>query len=85
MPLLHGAFCCIQYPDGMGHTTMAKSPFDADANALYWAEVDCPTFGSVKRYRDDQALVVGVGAVPDRRYKVRIGRIRRWMRETART
>jgi hypothetical protein len=67
----------------MGHGTMAKSLFEAAANALHWAEVDCPSFGNAKHYRDDQVLVIGVGMVPDRRYRVRIGRIRQWVRETA--
>jgi hypothetical protein len=84
MPHLDQTFFCIKYPDGMGHNTMAKSLFEAAANALYWSEVDCQTFGSARRYRDDQALVIGVGMVPARWYRVRIGRIRRWIRETAR-
>ena len=44
-----------------------------------------PVVGSAHRYRDDQVLVIGVGMVPDRWYRVRIGRVRRWIRETART
>jgi len=36
-------------------------------------------------YRDDQVLEIGVGMVPDRWYRVRVGRVRRWIRETART
>jgi hypothetical protein len=55
---------------------MAKSRFEAAANALRWAEADCQTFGSAGRYRDDQVLETGVGMVPDRWYRVRIGRIR---------
>ena len=53
MPQLEATFCCITYPDGMGHNTMAKSLFEAAANALRWAEVDCQTFNSARRYRDD--------------------------------
>jgi hypothetical protein len=38
MLLLQDAFCCIRYPDGMGHNTMAKSrnkgPFDIPAAAV---------------------------------------------------
>jgi hypothetical protein len=79
MPQLDATFCCITYPDGMGHNTMAKSLFEAAANALHWAEVDCQTFNSARRYRDDQVLEIGVGMVPDRWFKVRIGRIRRWV------
>jgi hypothetical protein len=45
---------------------------------------DAPTLGAARRFRDDQVLVIGVGMVPDGWYRVRIGRIRRWMRETAR-
>jgi hypothetical protein len=85
MLLLQDAFCCIRYPDGMGHNTMAKSLFEAAAKALHWAEVDCQRFGTARRYRDDQVLEIGVGMVPDRWYRVRIGRVRRWIRETART
>jgi hypothetical protein len=50
----------------MGHNTMAKSLFEAAAKALHWAEVDCQTFGTARRYRDDQVLEIGVGMVPDR-------------------
>jgi hypothetical protein len=80
---IEGAFCSIRYPDRMGNTTTAKSLFEAAANALHWAEVDCPTFGNDRRYRDDQVLVIGVGMVPDRWYRVRVGRIRRWICENA--
>ena len=59
------------------------SLFEAAAKALHWAEVDCQTFGTARRYRDDQVLEIGVGMVPDRWYRVRIGRVRRWIRETA--
>jgi hypothetical protein len=83
MPQIQNIFCRIRYPDGMGHSTMAKSLFEATANALLWVEVDCPTFGSAKRYRDDQVLVIGVGMIPDRWYRVRIGQIRQWIRENA--
>ena len=71
-------FCCITYPDGMGHTTMAASVFDAAVKALHWSEVECATFGTARRFRDDQTLVIGVGMVPDRHYRVRIGRVREW-------
>ena len=81
---LQDALCCIRYPDGMGHNTMSKRLFEA-ANALHWAEVDCQTFGTALRYRVDQVLEIGVGMVPDRWYRVRIGQVRRWIRETART
>jgi hypothetical protein len=33
MLLLQDAFCCIRYPDGMGHNTRAKSLFEAAAKA----------------------------------------------------
>jgi hypothetical protein len=46
MPPLHGLYCCITYPDGMGYNTMASSVFDAAAKALEWVEVDCQTFGT---------------------------------------
>jgi hypothetical protein len=85
MSVLHGAFCCIRYPNGMGQSTAAKSLFEAAANALHWAEVDCPTFGNGRRYRDDQVLLIGVGMVPDRWYRVQVGCTRRWIREAAQT
>jgi hypothetical protein len=63
---------------------MASSLFDAAAKALEWTEVDCQTFGTARRYRDDQVLVIGIGMVPDRWYRIRIGRVRPWIRENAR-
>ena len=48
MPPLHGLYCCITYPDGMGYNTMASSRFDAVAKAL-GAEVDCQSFGTARR------------------------------------
>jgi hypothetical protein len=85
MPPLHGLYCCITYPDGMGYNTIGSSLFDAAAKALKWVEVDCQSFGTARRFLDDQVLVIGVGMVPDRWYRVRIGRIRQWVRETERT
>jgi hypothetical protein len=35
------------------------------------------------RFKDDQTRVIGVGMVPERWYRVRIGRIREWIRENA--
>ena len=85
MPPLHGIFCCITYPDGTGYNTIGSSLFDAAAKALPWVEMDSQTFGTARRFRDDQVLKIGAGMVPDRWYGVRIRRIRRWTRETART
>ena len=53
----------------MGYNTMASSVFDAAAKALEWVEVDCQSFGTARRYRDDQVLVIGVGMVPARWYR----------------
>jgi hypothetical protein len=64
---------------------MGTSVFEAAAKALEWVEVDRRSFGSARRFRDDQVLAIGIGMVPDCWYRVRIGRIRRWIRETART
>jgi hypothetical protein len=80
---MHGIFC-ITYPDGMGYNTIVSSLFDAAAKALKWVEVDCQSFGTARRFRDHQALEIGVGMAPDRWYRVRIGRIRRRIREAAR-
>jgi hypothetical protein len=51
-----------------------SSAWTAAANALHWAEVDCQTFRTARRYRNDQVLEIGVGMVPDRWYRVRVGR-----------
>jgi hypothetical protein len=64
------AFCCIDYPDRTGFNTTAASLFEAAAKALEWAEIDCRIFGNARRFRDDQILVVGIGMVPDRWYRV---------------
>jgi hypothetical protein len=34
---------------------------------------------------DGPVLIIGVGMVPDRWYRVRIGRVRQWVRENAST
>jgi hypothetical protein len=85
MPPLHGLCCCITYPDGAGYNTMGGSLLDAAAKALEWIEVDCQAVGTARRFRDDQALAIGVGMAADRWYRVRVGRIRRWIGEAART
>jgi hypothetical protein len=83
MPPYEGAFCCIRYPDRSRYNTTGSSLFDAAAQALKWVEVDRQSFGTARRFHDDQVLEIGVGMVPDRWYKVRIGRIRQWVRESA--
>jgi hypothetical protein len=65
--------------------TTGSSLFDAAAQALKWVEVDRQSFGTARRFHDDQVLEIGVGMVPDRWYRVRIGRIRQWIREKAST
>jgi len=85
MPPREGVFCCITYPDGTGFTTMGSSLFDAAAKALKWVEVSRQSFGTARRFHDDEVLMIGVGMVPDRWYRVRIRRIRQWIRENART
>jgi hypothetical protein len=42
LPPLHGLYCCIIYPDGMGYNTIGSSLFDAAAKALEWVEVGLP-------------------------------------------
>ena len=84
MPSFEGTFCCIRYPDRSRYNTTGSSLFDAAAQALKWVEVDRQSFGTARRFHDDQVLEIGVGMVPDRWYRVRIGRIRRWVRETVR-
>ena len=60
---------------------MGTSLFDAAANALRWVEVDRRDFGTARRFRDDEILRIGVGMVPDRWYRVRVGRVREWQAE----
>jgi hypothetical protein len=55
------------------------------AKALKWVEVTRQSFGTARRFHDDDVLMIGVGMVPDRWYRVRIGRIRQWVREDATT
>jgi hypothetical protein len=85
MPLLEGVFCCITYPDRTGFPTMSSSLFAAAAKVLKWVEVSRQSFGTARRFHDDQVLMIGVGMVPDRWYKVRIGRVLRWIRKNAST
>jgi hypothetical protein len=74
-------FCCITYPDRTGYNTMAASLFDAAVKALEWSEIHCRSFGTARRYRDDEVLVIAPGMVPTREYRVRIGRARDWERQ----
>ena len=75
-------FFSIRYPDGMGHNTEAASLFQAAANALRWCEVECRTFGTARRFRDDEVLVISVGMTGEKgRHRVRIGRVRKWLSE----
>jgi hypothetical protein len=78
---VESVFCCIRYPDGTRYNTMGSSLFDAAARSLNWVEVTRREFGTARRFRDDQILVIGVGMVPDRWYRVKVGRVRRWVRE----
>jgi len=82
MPLLDGLFCCIGYPDRSRYNTTGSSLFDAAVKALKWVEVERQSFGTARSFHDDDVLMIGVGMVPDRWYRVRIGRIRRWIRES---
>ena len=85
MPPLDGVFCCIRYPDRSRYNTTGSSLFAAAAKALQWVEVSRQSFGTARRFHDDQVLEIGVGMVPDCWYRVRIGRIRKWIREKAST
>jgi hypothetical protein len=58
---------------------METSVFDAAANALRWVEAHRRDFGTARRFRDDELLRIRVGMVPDRWYRVRVGRIRQWL------
>ena len=49
-----------------GHATIATSVFAAAASALRWVKVDRRDFGTARRFRDNQILVIGVRMVPDR-------------------
>ena len=83
MPPPDGVFCSTRYPDRTEFATVGSRFFEAAAKALEWVESARRTFGTARR--DDQVLVIGVGMAPDRWYRVRIGRIRRWIRENGRT
>jgi hypothetical protein len=78
---VNSVFCCITYPDRTGFNTIGTSIFDAAAKALRWVEITRREFGTARRFRDDQILVIGVGMVPDRWYRVKVGRVREWVRE----
>jgi hypothetical protein len=65
---------------------MGSCLFDAAAKALQWVEVTRQEFGTTRNFRGDQVLVIGVRMVRDRQYnRVRIGRIRRCIRENTST
>jgi hypothetical protein len=38
------------------------------------------SFGTARRFSDYEVLVIGIGMVPDRHYRVRIGKAREWQR-----
>ena len=73
IPTLESVFCYVKYPDRTVYTTMGTRVFDAAANALRWVEVDRQAFGTARRFHDDETLVIGVGMVPDRWYRVKVG------------
>jgi hypothetical protein len=75
----------IRYPDRSRYNTTYSSLFAAAAKALKWVEVSRQSFGMAPRFHDDRVLTIGVGMVPARWYRVRIGWVRRWIRENART
>ncbi len=74
-------FCSITYPDGIGHSTEASSLFQAAVNALRWREIERRTFGTARRFRDDQTLVISVGMTEGKGYRANIGRVRTWLNE----
>ena len=81
MSTVASVFCCVTYPDRTGFNTTAASVFEAAVKALEWVEVDRRAFGTVRRFHDRKMLDIGVGMVPDRWYRVNVGRARRWARE----
>ena len=81
MPSFEGFLCCIRYPDRSRYNTTGSSLFAAAAKALQWVEVSRQSFGTAHRFHDGQVLEIGVGMVPDRWYRVRVGRVRQWIRE----
>ena len=56
MPPLDGVFCCIRYPDRSRYNTTGTSLFDAAAKALKWVEVSRQSFGTARRFHDDEVL-----------------------------
>lgn len=75
-----GRFCSITYGNGRGHTTEASSLFEAAARAIEWAEVTCKHFKTDRILPDDEILTIAVGPNAERSYRVRVGRVREWLR-----
>jgi hypothetical protein len=58
---------------------MAPGLFQAIANALHWWEVTCGRFGTARHLHDDAVLdVIATGGGC---YRIRVGRVRRWLAE----
>jgi hypothetical protein len=56
--------------------------FEAAASAIHWFEEDCKHFGTAVVLRDDEVIdIIIVG--DERKFRVRVGRIRQWLREKA--
>lgn len=68
-------FCSIIYGNGMGFNTAAASLFEAAANAIRWAEIECRHFRTDRTLPDDEILTV---TIDNRKYRVRVGRVREW-------
>lgn len=77
----HPQFCFVRYGNGMGYTTSARSLFEAGANAINWAEVECRQFRTSRVLPDDEILTISVGVGEGTTYLVEVGRIREWIQE----
>ena len=70
----------IKYPDSMGYNTTAGSLFEAASKAsngvrsLAASSAPRAAFATIKYW-------IGVGMVPDRWYRARVGRVGQWVRE----
>lgn len=78
---MSGPLCCVYYSNRRQFNTSGKSLFDVAAKAIHWVEVDCRSFGTSRIMDDDEVLEIGVGLIDARTYRVRVGRVREWLKE----
>lgn len=69
----------------MGFNTTGHSLFEVAADAIHWAEVDCRRFATARVLPDEEVLGVSVGVGSETLYRVRVGRVKEWLRNGPRT